>query len=293
METKIPFYKMTGSGNDFILIDNRNSILSGTEYRELARMACRRKYSAGADGLIIIENDNEVDFRWRFFNADGSEAEMCGNGGRCAARFAYLKGIVDRPQLSFRTLAGIISAEVKDTKVKLEMTTPAQIELDFYLDLDNKKMRCNFVNTGVPHVVVFLDNAEQLEHFEVVEIGRKIRFHDRFQPAGTNVNFVVRTDNHSMIIRTYERGVEDETLACGTGSIAGAVIGASRGLVESPVKLTTRSGETLTIYFDRNDLDFKNVFLEGDALVAYEGVLWGETIGGQPGFGEKTKGSDV
>ena len=275
---RIPFYKMTGSGNDFILIDNRESIVDADRCVELVKSACLRKFSVGADGLILIEKDGKVDFRWRFFNADGSEAEMCGNGGRCAARFAYLKGIVKKPQISFRTIAGIIRAEVKDTKVKLEMTPPESLETDFDLHLPGRVVRCNFVNTGVPHTVILLDNVNELKKYNVFEVGRTIRYHKRFQPAGTNVNFVVATGPHSMSIRTYERGVEDETLACGTGSIAGAIIGTYKGLVEPPVEMKTQSGETLTIYFDRNDSSFCNVFLEGDALVVYDGNLWDETI---------------
>jgi len=275
---RIPFYKMTGSGNDFILIDNRESIVDADRCVELVKSACLRKFSVGADGLILIEKDGKVDFRWRFFNADGSEAEMCGNGGRCAARFAYLKGIVKKPQISFRTIAGIIRAEVKDTKVKLEMTPPESLETDFDLQLPGRVVRCNFVNTGVPHTVILLDNVNELKKYNVFEVGRTIRYHKRFQPAGTNVNFVVATGPHSMSIRTYERGVEDETLACGTGSIAGAIIGAYKGLVEPPVEMRTQSGETLTIYFDRNESSFCNVFLEGDALVVYDGNLWDETI---------------
>ena len=126
--------------------------------------------------------------------------------------------------------------------------------------------------------MILLDNVNELKKYNVFEVGRTIRYHKRFQPAGTNVNFVVATGLHSMSIRTYERGVEDETLACGTGSIAGAIIGTYKGLVEPPVEMKTQSGETLTIYFDRNDSSFCNVFLEGDALVVYDGNLWDETI---------------
>ncbi len=269
---------MTGSGNDFILIDNRDAKIDSDRCKNLVKAACRRKYSAGADGMILIENDDEADFKWRFFNSDGSEAEMCGNGGRCAARFAYLEGIVKNPMMSFRTIAGIIRAEVKGTKVKLEMPLPENIKIDFDLNIDSEVIRCSFVNTGVPHTVVILEDVDKLEKYRVFDIGRTIRFHKDFQPAGTNVNFVVPTGKHSMLIRTYERGVEDETLACGTGSIAGAIIGACRGLVNSPVEMKTRSGEILTIYFERDGQEFHSVFLEGDALVAYDGTLWGETI---------------
>lgn len=278
---RIPFFKMTGSGNDFILIDNRALGIDRERGRELARMACRRKISAGADGLILIENDPEVDFKWLFFNADGSEAEMCGNGSRCAARFAYLKGIVGKEQISFRTLAGIIEAEILGERVKVRMTRPHGMETDFCVE-DVEGASCmHFINTGVPHVVWFM-KADELERVNISELGRTLRFHPRFQPAGTNVNFCSITSPHKMSIRTYERGVEGETLACGTGSIACALLASARGMAESPVEVLTRSGEILVIDFDKvsreGTIDFPGVRMEGDARVVYDAELWDETL---------------
>src|SRR5512136_1722861 len=134
----IHFYKMTGTGNDFILIDNRNGLIDADHCQDFVRRACRQKLSVGADGVILIENDSEVDFRWRFFNADASEAEMCGNGARCAARFAYLTGIVDKPRMTFRTLAGIIRAELLDIKVKVQMTAPHGLLMDLKTEADGR-----------------------------------------------------------------------------------------------------------------------------------------------------------
>jgi len=278
----IHFLKMTGSGNDFIVIDNMDQKLSAANFQELVRLACRRKLSVGADGLIFIESDDEVDFRWRFYNADGSEAEMCGNGARCAARFVYLQGIVQKPKMAFRTLAGIIHAEITGERVKIQVSSPHGLEVNFPLEVDGKLFNLNFVNTGVPHVVHLLEEARELEDLDVFSWGRALRFHQRFQAAGTNANFAVVEDTHRMTVRTYERGVEAETLACGTGSVASALIAAALDKVESPVEVTTRSGEILTIYFARESrgdkIRFMDVFLEGDAKVVYEADLWDETL---------------
>lgn len=184
--------------------------------------------------------------------------------------------------MSFRTLAGIIQAEVRSARVKVRMTTPHSLETDFFLQISDRPLCLHFVNTGVPHVVHLVEDADALERANVLEWGRAIRFHSRFQPAGSNVNFALVRDFHHMAIRTYERGVEDETLACGTGSIASALVAAAKQLVGTPVEVLTRSGETLTIHFDNPPQEgktpFSAVFLEGDAKVVYEAELWSETL---------------
>jgi diaminopimelate epimerase len=281
-ETKqrIHFYKMTGTGNDFILVDNRNGILDANRCQDFVRHACRHKLSVGADGVILIENDPEVDFKWRFFNADASEAEMCGNGARCAARFAHLTGIVSGTRMAFRTLAGIIRAEILGNRIKVQMTPPHSLRLDLRLDADGCPFDLDFINTGVPHAVNFTTDESALESADVQRWGHAIRFHPDFKPAGTNVNFVYVRDTHRISIRTYERGVEGETLACGTGAIASTLVSAARGRVQSPAEVKIRSGEFLTVHFDRHPHDphFKEVFLEGEAKVVYEADLWNETI---------------
>ncbi|UCG22200.1 MAG: diaminopimelate epimerase [Deltaproteobacteria bacterium] len=277
MEKVIDFYKMSGSGNDFILIDNRATIIEPEVAPELARDLCRRKISVGADGLILIENDDEVDFSWNFFNADGSRAEMCGNGGRCVARLANMLGICGS-SLSFRTLAGIIRAEVSGSRVKLQMTEPRDLKLDMELELNGQRFNTHFVNTGVPHTVFILDGPEVLEQQEVVKQGRKVRFHSQFAPAGTNVNFVAVLNEQALALRTYERGVEDETLACGTGATAVALVGAAKGMVKPPVAVRTKSGETLVIYFDPKKELPQEVYMEGETTVIYQGRLWEEAV---------------
>ncbi len=269
---KIPFMKMSGSGNDFILIDHRKPFLKEEQQRDFARNVCRRRVSVGADGLILLEPSEKADFKWRFYNSDGSEGEMCGNGGRCAARFAFLKGIAG-PDLTFETLAGTLSARVNGMRVKLEMTKPFGLKLDERIDLEGTERVVSRINTGVPHAVVFVDD---LERVDILREGRSIRYHSHFAPAGTNANFVRLEGPSSLSIRTYERGVEDETLACGTGTVASALIAAFKGRVKSPVSVRTRGGETLTVHFEIAEHEVKKVFFEGDVHIVYEAEMWEE-----------------
>jgi diaminopimelate epimerase len=264
----IPFSKLNGSGNDFILIDNRAGIVSAEDLPRLARTLCRRKFSVGADGLIAIEDTETADFRWHFFNADGSSAEMCGNGGRCAARFAAERGIAG-PELTFETLAGRIRAVVAGKRVKLEMVLPTDLRLPMEIPLTAGTRRGGSVNTGVPHVVLA---EEDLDRVDVKTLGREIRNHSLFSPAGTNVNFVRRTGEAAIEVRTYERGVEDETQACGTGVVASVLIGACWWGLPSPVAARTKGGETLTVHFSRQGEGFDEVFLEGETLWVYDAL---------------------
>jgi diaminopimelate epimerase len=271
---KIPFFKMSGSGNDFIIIDNRSRLIENIPLRDFVRAVCRRNISLGADGLILIEKPRTAgcDFSWRFFNADGSEAEMCGNGGRCAARYAVINGFAGR-NLSFETLAGIIHAEVTGNRAKIELPSPQAPEMNIHLSVDGENILLHFINTGVPHVVLFIDSIADAQ---VCALGKKLRFHQRFQPAGTNVNFVSVVDSSRLSVRTYERGVEDETLACGTGSVAAALIAAALGMVSSPVQVKTRGEEILSVYCDNPAYPFGRVCLEGAVRVVCAGELWEE-----------------
>jgi diaminopimelate epimerase len=268
----IEFYKMSGSGNDFIIIDNRDLSLNVGDIRDFVRKVCRRKLSVGADGLFLIEPSAKADFKWQFYNSDGSTAEMCGNGSRCVARYAYIKGIAVK-KMSFETIAGIISAEVNDDIVKVKLTDPSDVKSGEKIDVDGRIFILDSVNTGVPHAVVFVDN---LESFAVVEWGRKIRFHEHFAPQGTNADFAAILGRHKIQLRTYERGVEDETLACGTGMVAAVLAAAQRELVESPVDVLVQSGETLRIYYARKDGRFAEIYLEGSVKMVYQGILFEE-----------------
>ena len=291
----VPFTKMSGAGNDFIIIDHRLPLIPEEDQPQFVKKVCRRMFSVGADGLILLEDSTVADFSWRFYNGDGSVAEMCGNGARCAARFAYAKGIAG-PRMSFETLAGIIEAEICSDDdsvrspfihpwsgrhsgvpaVRLRMTAPFDFRADLPVIVDGQEKTLSFVNSGVPHAVLFIGEEEQVP---LREWGRIIRFHPLFQPAGTNVNFVQKVAENTLWVRTYERGVEDETMACGTGAVASAILAALEGRVQSPVAVDTSGGDRLTIFFDLQDGPrAENVFLQGPARIIYEGNLTAEAL---------------
>jgi diaminopimelate epimerase len=266
----LQFYKMSASGNDFIVIDNRRHVVERdfSNMPEFVLKVCRRRHSVGADGLILIEESDNLDFVWRFYNADGSEAEMCGNGGRCAARFAFLNGIAGQ-RMSFGTLAGTMHAEVDDKgKVKLQLTRPTDLVLDYPIRVDDKEISVSIVNTGVPHAILLTDHIDLAP---VEELGRPVRYHKAF-PKGTNVDFVEVVDRDNVKIRTYERGVEGETYACGTGAVATGVVLKEKNLTGEVVNVWTRGGEVLRVYVN------ENVYLEGSARVIYTGTLCVEAL---------------
>ncbi len=271
----IDFWKMSGSGNDFILIDNRSGQVKDDEMGLFVERACRRRQSVGADGVIFVVKSEQHDFRWRFFNADGGEVEMCGNGGRCVARFALLNGIAG-PEMTFETLAGPVAAEVKGRSVKIRMPNPTRLKKDLILKPKPGWQTVDFINTGVPHVVV---RVQDLKNHPVLEQGQYLRYHTDFAPVGTNADFFMPVGSNRIKLRTYERGVEDETLACGTGAIAAALAAAGRGLVEgSPITVETRSGEDLVIHFKTQGGVFSQVDLEGQTAIIYQGRLHEEAL---------------
>lgn len=268
MKKGIPFSKLNGSGNDFLLIDNRAGIMAGIDLPSFAAKVCDRSRSVGADGVILVEDSTRADFRWQFFNADGSRAEMCGNGGRCAARYATERKIA-RSALAFETEAGLIRARVDGRRVKLQMTPPHGLALSKSLVLRGKRIAYSFLNTGVPHAVLFVPDLEKID---LPGTGRGIRTHKAFAPRGTNVNFAQPRDGE-VWIRTYERGVEGETLACGTGAVASGILSCLHGHVRPPVRVRTRGGETLTIHFDPGKKGFGEVYLEGDTSWSCDGNI--------------------
>ncbi len=271
------FTKMSGTGNDFIIIDHRTPLIDPSEMNEFAALVCRRKFSVGADGLIFIENSEVADFSWQFFNADGSKAEMCGNGARCAARFAYLLGIAP-PKMSFETVAGIIEASVSvsDTQVSVKMTKPNNFKLHQHIEVNGEPLTVHSIDTGVPHAVVIVDGIDRIN---VQKLGSLLRRHDSFKPNGTNVNFVGKK-NDGFKVRTYERGVEAETRACGTGAVAAALVLSLEDKSSSPVKMITSGNDRLTISFDlqTDPLSANNVFLKGAANIIYSGELNNEAL---------------
>jgi diaminopimelate epimerase len=268
----IEFYKMSGSGNDFIIIDNMDLSLDVGDLSQFSRRICQQKFSVGADGLVIIEPSDIADFKWRFFNSDGSVAEMCGNAARCVGLFAYMKGIAPK-EMSWETIAGIISAKVQDDIVKVKLTDPSPVEAEIKIEANGQKFILDSIDTGVPHAVVFVDD---LDNCSVYNAGQKIRFHNYFSPSGTNADFAAIIDRHNIKVRTYERGVENETLACGTGMVAATITAAQKGLVESPVDVLALSGETLRVYFENQNGLWRGIYLEGRVKIVYQGLLFDE-----------------
>jgi diaminopimelate epimerase len=265
----INFEKLQGSGNDFVMIDNRAGIISDSERIEFVRHVCPRGTAVGADGVIFVENDPELNFKWRFFNADGSEAEMCGNGSRCVAVFANAIGAAGK-SMTFRTIAGPIEATLTPggARVKLtDATLPKKIEK---LSYNSKSADAYFLNTGVPHVIV---PVPDLEKVDIRPDGAAIRYHEKFAPAGTNANFMAADGENRVALRTYERGVEDETLACGTGSVAASIVAAEVYGMSSPVTVRSRSGVLLNISFEIAADSVKNVYLEGPVVRVYRGEM--------------------
>lgn len=267
MTISIRFDKMQGAGNDFILIDNRAGVVPDDRKSGFAKRFCRRAMSVGADGLILLEHDPEFDCRWSFFNADGSVAEMCGNGARCMAVFARKIGAATKDSLTFRTLAGPIRATLVPGGARLGMTDATVPVLRPKLPVNGRALDAWFLNTGVPHAIV---PVESLDAVDVKADGAALRHHEAFKPAGTNANFMAK-DGAGVAIRTYERGVEDETLACGTGSVAAAIVAAALYGLSSPVAVRTRSGAVLRIGFAARADRIADVTLEGPAELVYEG----------------------
>ncbi len=261
------FTKMNGAGNDFILFDNRTGSID-LDRNQIAQL-CDRHRGIGADGVLLLENPtNRADFRMRYFNADGGEAEMCGNGARCFARFANKVG--GKAKISFETPAGVISAELKGDLVTLRMTEPTDLQLNVDLSTADETKTVHFINSGVPHVVI---PVAKIDDVDVRRDGAAIRHHKMFSPNGTNVNFIEKRGPNKIAIRTYERGVEDETLACGTGIVASALIFAASEKSSSPITVLARGGDELQVGFEKVEGSFRNVTLTGPAEFVFEGTI--------------------
>ncbi len=276
--TSVEFAKMAGGGNDFIVVDNRDGrIIDGSG---LALWVCARGVSVGADGLILLENSSVADVRMIYFNADGSRGEFCGNGTRCLARFAVLQSACG-PRMTIETDSGIVPASVEGPTVTLEVFPATDVDRDRPLQLDGRKIEGSFLRVGVPHYVI-LDSGDHFWERDVVPDGGAIRNHRELAPAGANVNFVRVRSRGSIEVRTYERGVEAETLACGSGVVASVTLCALSGLVDSPVSVLTRSGIRLTVSFSKDaaSAGLENFLLSGDARLTYRGVMTEESWSG-------------
>lgn len=270
----VAFHKMQGCGNDFVIIDNRELAVPVDRMPEWARLVCRKCFGVGADGLIFLETapeGSDLDFRWHFYNADGSRAEMCGNGARCASKLGNLLGFASKKHVLGTDAGGVRSEVLDNGQVKVRLTPPQDLRAGQVLNVDGETLTVHFVNTGVPHAVVFFDDVSLVD---VKRLGKAIRFHEAFAPKGTNANFVTVKDSGSLLLRTYERGVEDETYACGTGACASAVIAHSLGLTGSEVNVTTTGGEVLGV-----SLEDGHVVLRGAAEVCFSGVFYPKALG--------------
>jgi len=265
---KIKFWKMHGARNDFVLFDNRRRRFPVEDRDFIAHIAARRS-GIGAEGVILIEKSATADFFMKFFNPDGGEAEMCGNGARCAALLAFELGVAERT-MTIETVAGQICAQVLDDGVCLWMTPPRDWELKGMLDLGGRQLSYSFVNSGVPHVVM---RTGELRDVDVQGVGSAVRRHRQFAPAGTNVNFMQISPEGDLHVRTYERGVEAETLACGTGVTACGLVAAKHGWVTLPVKVYTRSGDLLVVDGELTEGRAACVTLTGPAEHVFKGEV--------------------
>ena len=274
MRQSIRCVKLVGAGNDFILVDGRVEKI--TRKKALAALAvkiCDRNFGLGADGLLVIEGSKKADARMRTFNADGSEAEMCGNALRCFAYYLAGARKSARKSLTIETVAGLIQAHVHGDRIKAKLTAPKDLKLDIPLAVSGRVLKVSFINTGVPHAVI---RVQGLGTVDVEGLGRLIRFHEAFKPAGTNVDFYEVMGPDAIRVRTYERGVEAETLACGTGSTAAALVSSLKldrniGIVN----VLTQSKEVLKVHFTRTTGGFRNVWMEGQASLVWKGEYYG------------------
>lgn len=258
---QLPFWKMHGAGNDFILMDDRQLVFPVHDRAFIARI-CHRRRGIGSEGLLLIQPSGTADFRMRFFNPDGSEVDLCGNGARCIARLAHEIGAAPA-DMRIETAAGLLRAEIVAPLVRLHLPPPKDWRLNLSMEWKTRTMPLHFVNSGVPHAVGIVAD---LAAIDVASLGAFIRRHDLFAPAGTNADFIQITGPDSLAIRTYERGVEAETLACGTGIAAAALVAEKLGLVHAPVKVRTAGSDVL-------DVALAPLTLTGPAEHVFQGEL--------------------
>ncbi|SDE81169.1 diaminopimelate epimerase [Cellulophaga baltica] len=255
---KLTFYKFQGTGNDFVMVDNRQNIFD-KENTERIAFLCDRRFGIGADGLILLENEKDLDFKMVYFNSDGNESTMCGNGGRCLVAFAKHLGII-KDSASFNAIDGLHKASIKEGLVSLQMKDVEEIK---------EKPNAVFLDTGSPHHVQMVTG---LEDYQVKKEGARLRY-GVYGEKGSNINFVEQIDATSFSIRTYERGVEDETLSCGTGVTAAAIAMHKTGKTTNSEVFIKALGGDLNIKFEVNNKVYSNVFLTGPAKFVFKGEI--------------------
>jgi len=267
----VHFTKMNGAGNDFVVVDNRDGRYDALGREEIA-LICDRHRGIGADGVLAVEkSEGDADFRFRYYNADGGEAEMCGNGARCFARFARPLLGDEAESMTFDSIAGRIGAHFIGDEVRIELSQPKDLRLNQNLQVLDTSKTVHSVDTGVPHVVEIV-NA--LEEVDIRRWGEALRYHEAFAPRGTNVNFQQVLSPGRIRIRTYERGVEGETLACGTGVVANAIIHHEITKHPSPIHVEVRGGDTMVVAFEKDaNGAYQNVTLTGPADITFTGTI--------------------
>lgn len=268
MSQRIAFWKMHGAANDFIVVDDRALDFPAHDRRWMQRIMSRHT-GVGSEGVLLIQPSRQADFRMRFFNPDGGEVDMCGNGARCIARLAHELGVAPA-RMAFETGAGLVRAEMHGGHVQLTMTPPRDWRLDRTLTIDGRPYAYHFVNSGVPHVVV---EVPELSGVDVQRVGAAIRYHPEFAPKGTNANFIQVIGPDCIWLRTYERGVEAETPACGTGIVAAGLLAGRSGRVQPPVKVVPASGDTLVVNYRLTADGAEDVTLYGPAAHVFRGEL--------------------
>ena len=278
---KYSFVKMNGAGNDFIVF-NKDDVTGLQFSPSLIKKLCDRRFGIGSDGIITVAKSEAHDFEMEYFNADGTTGTLCGNGARCAIQFAENFGFSKSKSVKFLSNGNNFSGNVlEDGLIRFNLNTPDSLKENFVVKVSGKEINTNFINTGSPHVVFFLDDPtlkefnlngqyKSIEDFPVFSFGKEVRYSSAFAPAGTNVNFLEVKDS-IIYIRTYERGVEDETLACGTGSVASAIITFLQKQIPPPLTLVTRGGDKLIVDFSTEDKLIKNVSLTGPAKINFTG----------------------
>ncbi|MCI0412872.1 diaminopimelate epimerase [bacterium] len=272
----IPFAKLSASANDFIVLDNREDSFSNVASL-IAQRVCARRYSVGADGLILVENSNRATARIRYINPDGEEFNTCGNGGRCAARYTHLFVKPDQ-HITMETNTGVVKAEIVNRSVKLQLVNPTEVKLNLELLLDGEVFRGHYVQVGDPHFVVPFKN---IRNIDFVTLARKLRHHQGLGPAGANVHFIEPVERNRIKIRSFERGVENETLACGSGCVSSAVSTFRDGKTDPPVTFEPHSGIPVSVHFQASE-ELGEIYLEGDARLVYRGEFTREALFGFP-----------
>ena len=266
----VRFWKLEGAGNDFLGLDGRAGGFK-LKRQQIADL-CDRRRGVGADGVLVVEKPKVrgADFRMRYYNSDGGEAEMCGNGARCFALLARAVSGRKGNVLRIQTQAGLVTLQIRGQEVQVSMTEPTKLRLGRKLVVSGRKLAVDFLNTGVPHAVLFVRSVRSID---VAKQGRAIRYHSAFAPSGTNVNFVEIGRGNRIHVRTYERGVEGETLACGTGVVASSILSNLRRGLRSPILVTTRGGDHLRVGFSMVNGQARKVTLQGPARIVYTGVI--------------------